>query len=335
MAKDFPILELPESPRERGYYHGEQLRDLIAEHLKRWRAATEQETGEPWQKTRDIFLASTHFRPAIERHTPGLWEELTALAEAAGQRFEDLLIVNLVDELWWFLKQRKEACTTLARRCDDGIIRSGQNLDVTAWMEGLQVALRVPLAGGGRALVFTIAGVVGFNGINSAGVSLNCNTLLQLPPSDQGLPVAFLVRGVLQQKTLAEAARFLRSFTHASGQHYLIAGPEGWLGLECDATGVRPVASDGVFYTHTNHPKTRPDLASPSSRIRLEAAERARALKNPRDAFCDKPLHRDATSSADTIGYTLFSMWWENRPGGEVQVTAGPPTKEGYRRLPA
>src|SRR5690606_14493818 len=113
-----------------------------------------------------------------------------------------------------------EACTSFAYRVAGGSIWSGQNLDITSWMDGLQVVLRYPLPDGGSAVIATLAGTLGACGINSHGVSICCNTLLQLPPTRRGLPCLFVIRGALECRSRTEALDFLRQITHASGLHY-------------------------------------------------------------------------------------------------------------------
>lgn len=49
--------------------------------------------------------------------------------------------------------------------------------------------------------MFSHAGMVGLCGVNSAGVAISCNNLSQLNHKTSGLPVAFVVRGILQRST--------------------------------------------------------------------------------------------------------------------------------------
>jgi len=65
------------------------------------------------------------------------------------------------------------------------------------------------------------------NGLNNRAVAINCNALLQLAPSKRGLPVAFIVRSVLEKGSFEEALCFVKAIDHASGQNYLLAGRRG------------------------------------------------------------------------------------------------------------
>lgn len=327
------VLDLTGAPRARGLAHGEAVRDLIARHIELWRGTTTAQMGMPWQEVAKRLLQGTGFVAAAERWTPGAWAELQGIAQGANQNFEDVLLLNLTDEQWWITNQKHaEACTSFAYR-DQGGIQSGQNLDISAWMDGLQVVLRFDLDAGGQAAMGTLAGTIGMTGINSHGLSICCNTLLQLPPTRKGLPCLFVMRGVMERRSRIEAEAFLRDVRHASGLHYLIADSHGWAGYECDATGVRAVPSSPQGYGHTNHPKRKPDSASPISRERLAAIDAALAKDRAIAALAERPLSRDGQSPADPIGFTIFSGYWRNEKNPVAHFCAGPPPGAGYQAI--
>ena len=65
------------------------------------------------------------------------------------------------------------------------------------------------------------------------------NNLWQLEHGCRGLPVAFVVRGILVSRTWEEACTFVQTVPHASGQAYTIMGPGGALATwECCIAGV-------------------------------------------------------------------------------------------------
>jgi isopenicillin-N N-acyltransferase-like protein len=337
MKADCPILDLRGDARARGRAHGEAARTLIARHIDGWRTASEKQTGLAYRDIIGEMLKGTRFPQAAQKWTPHLWHELEGIAEGSGQTFEDVLVLNLTDEQWWFFTARQaEACTSFAWRDTAGKVWSGQNLDITGWMDGLQVLLRHDLepATGGTNLVATLAGTIGMTGINSFGVSICCNTLLQLPPAMDGLPALMVIRGFLDQPTLAAGEAFMRRVEHASGLHYLVAGPEGWIGLECDAIGVRRIASRPDWYCHTNHPKRAPELGSHSSTTRLAAMEEALPRGEAPLALTTRPICRDGTSPTDPIGFTIFSTLWRNEPNPIPRIAPGPPSEARYRDVP-
>ena len=82
------------------------------------------------------------------------------------------------------------------------------------------------------------AGMIGLTGCNDDGLAVVVNNLDMLPASPTGLPVAFVLRGILERRTLAAAVDFVSQVPHATGQHYGIAAPEGLASVEGWATGV-------------------------------------------------------------------------------------------------
>jgi hypothetical protein len=133
----------------------------------------------------------------------------------------------------------------------------------TAWvMDGAQVLLHIQEPGSPvEALVFTAAGKISLAGINNFGVGICCNTVLQLDYCTDGLAEDFVVRGVLQRRSLAEALAFLRGVKHASGQNYIVGGRDGIVDVECSAHHVVeywPQPGVNRLY-HTNHPLANAD----------------------------------------------------------------------------
>lgn len=334
MTAPFPILTLTGDATQRGNAHGEACRDLIARHIDLWRETTEAQMGMPWRDLAERLLQGTGFAAAAQKWTPHVWQELQGIAVGARRKFEDVLLLNLTDEQWWITNQKHaEACTSFAYRDAEGRIWSGQNLDITSWMDGLQIVLRYPLQDGGSAVAATLAGTLGMSGINSHGVSICCNTLLQLPPTRRGLPCLFVIRGALECRSLDGAMEFMSAVTHASGLHYLLADPTGWAGVECDAKGVRRVPSKRDCYGHTNHPKTMPETASAISLSRLAAIVNALDQGRATDALSERPLRRDGQATDDPIGFTIFSGIWQNVANAAPRFCAGPPTPENYHSV--
>jgi len=95
--------------------------------------------------------------------------------------------------------------------------------------------------------------MIALNGCNDAGIGVVVNNLEMLPSSTRGLPVAFVIRGLLERTSLKEASAFLRDAPHAIGQHYALGSPEGFASFECSARGViQDSTTERVL--HTNHP---------------------------------------------------------------------------------
>lgn len=304
------------------------------------------------------FLAETSFTPAIKKWTPDLLDEVRGIAEGSGQPFETVFAFQLGDEIWVFLEKRA------ANRCSAmGVAKSGshpayiaQNMDLEAFRDGFQVVLHIA---GNESIpeqfVFTSAGLIGVNGINDHSIAITCNTLLQLSASSDGLPVAFIVRGVLAQTNGEEALKFIRSIKHASGQNYILGVWDRVYDFEASAEKVveyRPLADGSVVY-HTNHRLVNNDLKPSWSAASEEglvnsktrfASVQAR-LGRPASAIDEGviketlrskdselyPVCRTLKAGADSFTFGATIMTLSGAPSFEV--TMGPPDVNLFVRL--
>ena len=136
-------------------------------------------------------------------------------------------------------------------------------MDLPDYLDGFQIIMHiVDHITGVESLVFSVAGLVALNGLNNYGIGVVCNNLGQLNHSKDGLPVAFVHRGVLERCSITEAKAYLQGITHASGQNYLLGCPGQIIDLECSANQVSEYIQPGRLYSvcHTNHPFTSSDF---------------------------------------------------------------------------
>lgn len=265
------LLSLQGTPAQRGRIHGETLRAKIRELVKKWK----DDIGEFLEMSPDKYLGefeeATDFRPAIERWCPGLLEEVAGMAEGAGVDFKTMVSFQMGDEHYWY--QRKKG---LEKRGVEGVGCSAlgvfgeagerpllaQNMDIETMYDGAQVLLQIKHQGSSlESFVYTSAGYLALTGLNNRPLGICCNALLQLNYAADGLPVAFIVRRVLELSELAEARKFLAGIRHASGQNYLVGGREKVESWECSGSKVSqfvPSAGATRVY-HTNHPLANDD----------------------------------------------------------------------------
>lgn len=258
------VVELSGSGYQRGLQHGRALRAEIGEAVRRWQ--------DDLQATRKLdpgaviagFLRDTDFVTAIRRWTPELLEEVRGIAEGSGQPFETMLTYQCADEIWVYGNAQAHHCSGV------GIARQGrqparvaQNLDLESFREGAQALLHIhPIAPEPEQYVFTAAGLIAATGMNSAPVAVCVNTLMQLSASRDGLPVAFVIRGLLARRSGPEVLGFLKRVKHASGQNYIIGIGDRVYDFEASASRVtrfRPVPGGSRVF-HTNHPLANRDL---------------------------------------------------------------------------
>jgi len=252
-------LDLHGTPYERGYAHGELLRadihaviDLLKEDIAAY-------TGLEADTFIHRFLGGTDYVSAMRQWTPELLEEIQGIAAGSGMDEASILMHQLGDEFFFNAERFSvHKCSSIGvDRHEKGPAIAAQNMDIPVYFHGFQTVMRIREEESGRdMMLLTIPGHLGITGMNANGVSINCNILIQLKSALGGLPVTAMVRGVVARETHEEALAFVHTVDHASGQNYLIGGPERVLSLECSADTIvefRPFA-EALFTYHTNFP---------------------------------------------------------------------------------
>jgi isopenicillin-N N-acyltransferase-like protein len=246
----------------------------------------------------------------------------------------------------------------VALRSGDGVTWIGQNMDLGNFTDGHQVLLRLaPSQEELGALVFTVGSLIGLLGVNSRGVGVCVNSLPQLPSASEGLPVAFVVRKLLQAASVAAAARLIHELPHATGQHYLLADPTSGRSFEASPKGVVEYSplEDSTRVLHTNHPLVADPEVPASERLLMNSVARLTSLRarlmsgtptleaiqaalSSRDDP-DNPVCRVVTTAAGEgsyaglINFTTGSMISALRQDAShisAWVSKGPPNLRGY-----
>ncbi|MCA1752683.1 MAG: C45 family autoproteolytic acyltransferase/hydrolase [Cryomorphaceae bacterium] len=253
-------LELYGKPYARGLAHGRLLKDDIKAVTDSLLLDIERTAGGDPRDFITRFLAETDFVTAIKTHTPELLEEIKGIADGSGIDHDIIMMHQLGDEFFFnseYIFAHK--CSSIGiNKTDNHPAIAAQNMDIPHYFHGYQTVMHITESDGRESIVLTIPGHIGITGMSSAPVSINCNILMQLDYARKGLPVSFIVRGVLKQNSYEEARDFLHRIPHASAQNYLIGGEEQVGSFECSATAItefRPFA-EAPFTYHTNHPLT-------------------------------------------------------------------------------
>lgn len=344
----------------RGEMYGESARELIREAAARWRAAI-LDTA-PAGLGPDAYLAAlvreTGYRVAVRRHAPDLLEEVAGIAAAAGVDEDVIFGMNLLDEEWT-LRDRLSAaggdhhCTSIGQAGDPAPVVIAQNLDLKVWMDGLQVLLELaPVDDRDErqpaALVPSIAGMIGTQALNAHGLGVALNTLAQLPSTDHGLPVAFVVRLLARQVDVRSAEALLHALPHASGQNYVLGDPRAVLAVECSAGGAVSIAPEPSGIAHTNHPLRVPPRSFDdpravhrgsdwdwlvNSKERLERAREALShgrlgLDEVKRLLTTPPVLRGRDGDP---GHSLFGLVMECAPAPVLHMSAGEPRIDNFR----
>jgi hypothetical protein len=340
------------------------VKEEIHHYLKLWKENLHQSYKMEPDHFIQKFLARTDYVKAMKKWTPDLLEEVRGIADGAGVDFGTMLVYQWVDEYWVQGEAvAAEHCSALGvARHRDRPAMIAQNLDIEGFNDGFQVVLHVKYPNSDlESFVFTPAGLIGANGMNNHAVGICANTLAQLDNCRDGLPVACVIRGVLAQKTVNDAIAFLQQVKHASGQNYLIGGPEMPYSFECSAhkvTRFQPKGVDNLVW-HTNHPLANDDYGawyralldknkngtrSPTdSEIRLSCVS-TRLTRRAADVDIDDlksilksrdpenhPVCRPLKSKSAAYTFGSLIMVLSEKP--ELHVAPGPPDLVPYQVL--
>lgn len=342
-------------PRARGRVQGERFAAAIGAHF----AALKSALASAGIADPEFYLGElrrdTRFEAALGEHMPHLLDELDGIAEASSVAREDVYAMQLMDEEWAYRVRVRhvrgvEKCSSFAVH-DGAQSWIGQNMDLGAYTDGFQRVVRhVDDPDRPDALIVTTAGVVALLGVNGAGVGVCVNSLPQLPSAATGIPVAFMIRRLLEARSAAEAAAWCTSLPHATNQHYLIADAHEIVSLECSAAGVvRVEPPRRGRMLHTNHPladaTARYPDAETNSVARLRSLE-VRLDDGPAQlerfvaalsAFDDPehPVCRLRRDDGGIISFTTAAMISRISAAGppiDSWISLGPPSERGFAR---
>lgn len=348
------VVDLEGTPYEMGKTHGQTLKSEIRELVERWEADLRNTYGVTAEVFIQNLLKKTDFQPAIARWTPGLLDEVRGIADGAGVDFNTIYAYQLIDEIWAMDADLGfSKCTSIAAGKRNGNpAYVAQTLDIPGFYHGYQTVLRIRDEREDlETLVFTIPGVVAANGLNSRSVGVCVNAVTQLAYSPKGLPVAFVIRGILRQRTYEQAVKFLRDIQPAAPQNYVIGGPADAAAFERSAgkmSRFTPFAGAEFTY-HTNHPLINDDFNprfSESLKRRGMTLEKYRTLC-PRFNSLDRALKDNSAvidlaalealfkdrasgiNNAGTYGCTIMVLG--ERP--ELHISPGRPDEEAFQVL--
>ena len=252
-----------ETPYARGYQHGKALSfpiNLALRNFKEWLRANAN-IKEP-EKMIQEFISNTNYIQSVKTALPGLYEEMQGISEGSGVDFNELFVYQSFDELFLFLMksgsldQADGHCTTTGIYGREGKPNFvTHNNDIPTYHEAVGTVLHIKYPDSDlEILQATFAGQIGQNGVNNRGVAVGINTLADLPVSDDGLPVSFNVRKILESKDRHEAIAYLKSNKFGTAMNYTIGDREKVVSVE--TWGNNAVVLDNYpdkVVAHTNH----------------------------------------------------------------------------------
>jgi isopenicillin-N N-acyltransferase-like protein len=354
----YPLIDVSGTPYERGVQHGRAAGELIARYpavlrqvMKveaRWRAPG----LEPAKMTDSELEARTvQFLPFFERFAPEQVEEIRGVAHGAEVPFWLALLANVRAEIGIFDRLAVgDGCTAFGAgrgATVDGSTLIGQNQDQNALMRELTIILRVEPDRGPRMLMATFGGVLGYVGINSAGVGFVHNALAN-SVWRMGLPHYPLKRAILQQESIEGVLRQFDRAPLGSCANYVVSDRDHVVDIEATPDRCAVLSASNGWIGHGNNfqdsvlredeqlTRVLPDspartdridylIASDAGRITLDEAKRW--LKD-HEGF-PTSICRHATSDDPTEMHSMYSMICEVERG-LLHITYGNPCQNDY-----
>lgn len=347
---------------ELGLQHGKELKKEIGEIISAWKKNTSSSLGEDADLVLKDFFEYAEFDEAIKKWRPELYEEIKGISDGSEQNFNDVLILNLLDEFWVYRNNLdNHHCSALgvpSRNGEPGYI--SQNMDLDNYADGFQVLMRLNRTENSpEQLILTYPGLIALIGLNEEGIGVCVNTLMQLKASSTGLPVAFVVRHIINSTVKEDVLNFIQSVNHASGQNYIIGIKGEVYDFEVSANKVArfdPNNENGTVY-HTNHPVVNDDIkpwfakydpnlddelrpTSSNSHIRFKAVENRMTTNSAiSDALIkealrskdnkDNPVCRTINEDGKPFTFASVIMTFTKNPN--IQIIAGPPDESDYK----
>jgi len=245
---EYPLVRARGTHRELGRQHGEQAAERIKAHLDV--ICSGQKLSREQLRRRAV-----RFQPMFERHCPHLLDEIGGLAEGAGITLAEAMACSIRGEI---ASAREEGCTAYVigrKGTAEGGIIAGQNSDMTNEVIPLGYVLHLQPKDKPEVLIWTFGGMIGYHGMNSAGVAHFANALGGGPKSRFAMPHYPLKRMMLECTSLEQVLELLRKIPVASNGNYVLCDGHGSImDVEATTDGPEILRENGAgFLAHTNH----------------------------------------------------------------------------------
>jgi isopenicillin-N N-acyltransferase-like protein len=245
---EYPLYTARGTHRELGRQHGEQAARQIKAHVEAMRVGQKLSLEQ-------LRRRAAQFQPAFERYCPHLLEEMRGLAEGAGVTLEEAMACNIRGELRY---ARQEGCTAYVigrSGCAGREVIAGQNSDMGPEIIQLAYVLHLQPHGKPEVLIWTFGGMLGYHGLNSAGVAHFENALGGGPRTRFGLPHYPVERMMLECDRLDQVFDLLRKMPLEYSVNYVLCDGQGAIAdAEATPEGPQILRDQGAGYlVHTNH----------------------------------------------------------------------------------
>jgi len=282
---DVPLIGVSGPARERGLVHGRVLAGRLRGFLSDSLARLGYLASRPVSLTSARAAIAAH-RDAVAAVLPDLAEEVDGLAAGAGISRDEAWLLQLRREILGYSRVTAGDCTSYASIRGAPVL--AQTVDLNGNLDD-QIAVLAVSGPRHRSVTLSFAGLLGYLGVNDAGVAIGLNLVLG-GDWDRGVPPYLAIRHALDNAdSVDQAVTILTDLPLASSRSFTVCGVDKAVCVE--ALGAERRVLEGKELFHTNH-FLHPDFAARdeinvfagnSSRRRLEAA-RAAGIPDANDA---------------------------------------------------
>ncbi|MBC7886378.1 MAG: hypothetical protein H7Z13_00710 [Ferruginibacter sp.] len=248
-----PEIILSGSAYERGLQHGRLLGPVIRDFLNDNRARINCIRQFPLDEAVIKSQVQQH-AAIIEAQLPEIARELRGLAAGANISYEDAVLLQIRVELIAFGEQDilEGDCSTLGFKRQAHAVITGQTIDLPGNMTGLGCIFRIlpEKTGDPAILMYGFAGLLGYMGLNSCGLSVNINMVVS-GDWQPGVSPYLLVRHLLNQSSIEACLQELRKITRSSSRSFMIADKNRLVNIELTGNEIKIMENTALF--HTNH----------------------------------------------------------------------------------
>ncbi len=344
----YDVVKAEGTHRELGRQHGEQAAESVRTHID-YIARTQKLSSD------DLTAKALKFKPLFDQYCPHLLDEIEGLAEGAGITTAEALACNLRGELG---KAPADGCTTYVigrPGTASGEVLVGQNSDMSQPNIEMGYVLHLKPKDKPQVLIWTFGGMIGYHGMNSAGVAHFANALGGGPKGRFGLSHYPVKRMMLECSTVQEVVDIFHRVPLASNGNYVLCDGKGQiLDIEANSTGPQILDDHKRGYiAHTNHylcplyatqenhkaslADSFPRLDSMNKMIETDVGrvdvERIKSYlsdhSNGEASICRHPRSEDVEKGFETAGRTVASMIAEPAKK-RMHVALGNPCDSDY-----
>ncbi len=346
-----PLISVKGNHRQIGQQIGEAAREQVRHSIENARALISSAYDQLQLNWEGTTIQAQKYLPFAQERYPQYVEEMIGMAEGAGVKFDDLVVINAMEAVTSDALHLTK-CTSLAvneQHTSSGHVLVAHNEDWLPEDETDVLIIQARLDDEPPWLAMTYGGLLPNIGLNAHGIAQCCDSVY---PTDIriGIPRIIVSRAVLAAQTPGQAIRRTLVPLRAAGYNHLLAHESGELySVEVSARNFAVLYGEDGYMVHTNHfldPRMQTLEDEPdeliATRVRYHRAKRLltgnpqhsiltlqaimRDHVNYPDSICnhaiedDDPLDREKTINSLVMDLTERIMY----------VAWGNPCKNGY-----